>query len=67
MNKKTAKRAAVFFWLIFTGLVSPLWLGLVYMDLTGHGKGYAYDLGAETDISVIFGVVLLLILSLIHI
>ena len=59
MKKQTAARAAAFLWLSFTGLVSPAWTGLIYMDVTGHGKGYGYDLGSEADISVFFGVLLL--------
>ena len=31
------------------------------MNITGHGKGYAYDMGSEADIAVLFGVVLLLL------
>lgn len=31
------------------------------MNITGHGKGYAYDMGSETDIAVFFGVVELLL------
>ena len=31
------------------------------MDITGHGKGYAYDMGSEADIAVFFGVVSLML------
>ncbi|MBQ7990326.1 MAG: hypothetical protein IJ080_04870 [Oscillospiraceae bacterium] len=31
------------------------------MNITGHAKGYDYDLGAEKDISVMFGCMELLI------
>lgn len=31
------------------------------MNITGHGKGYAYDMSSEADIAVLFGVVLLLL------
>lgn len=31
------------------------------MNITGHGKGYAYDMGSEADIAVFSGVVLLLL------
>lgn len=24
------------------------------MDITGHGKGYAYDMGSEADIAIFF-------------
>lgn len=48
-------------WFIFVSLFSPLWMGGIYMNITGHGKGYAYDMGSEADIAVFFGVALLLI------
>ena len=46
-------------WFAFVSLASPLWVGCIYMDITGHGKGYGYDMGSEADIAVLFGVVLL--------
>ena len=61
MKLKAPARAAAFLWLAFISLISPVWTGLIYMDLTGHGKGYGYDLGAEADISAFFGIVLLLV------
>lgn len=48
-------------WFIFVSLISPLWIGGIYMNITGHGKGYAYDMGSEADIAVLLGVVLLLL------
>lgn len=48
-------------WFIFVSLLSPLWIGSIYMNITGHGKGYAYDMGPEADIAVFSGVVLLLL------
>jgi hypothetical protein len=48
-------------WLSFISLISPVWIGGIYMNITGHGKGYAYDMGAETDIAVFFGFILLLL------
>jgi hypothetical protein len=43
------------------GLISPLWISETYMSITGHGKGYSYNMGSETDMSVIFGFVMLMI------
>lgn len=40
-------------------LSSPLWIGCIYMNITGHGKGYGYDMGSEADIAVLLGIVLL--------
>lgn len=48
-------------WFFLVSLSSPLWIGIIYMDITGHGKGYAYNMGSETDIAVFFGVVELLL------
>ncbi len=48
-------------WFLFVGIISPVWTGCIYMYITGHGKGYAYDLGTETDISVLMGIVMLLL------
>ncbi len=57
MKKRKAVVPALWFALI--SLSSPLWVGCIYMNLTGHGKGYAYDMGSETDIAVFIGVILL--------
>lgn len=48
-------------WFLFVSLSSPFWIGIIYMDITGHGKGYAYNMGSETDIAVFLGVVELLL------
>lgn len=47
-------------WFICISIISPFWTGTIYMYITGHGKGYAYDLGSEADISVFLGFVLLI-------
>lgn len=31
---------------------APICIGIIYMDITGHSKGYSYDLGTEKDISI---------------
>lgn len=48
-------------WFLLISLASPLWVGMIYMWITGHSKGYGYDLGSEADISVFFGCILLLL------
>jgi hypothetical protein len=50
-----------FLGLLFTGLFSPFWIGGTYMLLTGHGKGYSYDMGSEAGISIIMGVIMLIL------
>ncbi|WP_300026133.1 hypothetical protein [Oscillibacter sp.] len=37
------------------GMRSPMWVGGIYMNITGHGKGYFYDMGTETTDAVVFG------------
>ena len=54
--KVTFKTAIAFLWSVFSAFISPAWIGLSYMCMTGHGKGYGYDLGSEADISVAIGV-----------
>lgn len=49
------------FWFAFVSVISPAWMGLIYMNITGHGKGYAYDMGSEADIAVFFGIVELIL------
>lgn len=45
-----------FIWLGIMGFLSPVWFGLIYMDITGHGKGFGYDMGSEAEVAVFFGV-----------
>ena len=50
--------------LIWTSLLAysfPICFELIYLDITGHSKGYGYDLGSEKDISIMSGCVELLI------
>lgn len=58
---KKVKLVISIIWFLFVSLSSPLWIGCIYMNITGHGKGYAYDMGSEADIAVFFGVLLLLL------
>lgn len=58
---KKVKTAISIIWFSFVSLTSPLWIGGIYMHLTGHGKGYGYDMGSEADIAVFLGVAALLL------
>lgn len=58
---KKVKTVISIIWFLLVSLSSPLWIGCIYMNITGHGKGYAYDMGSEADIAVFFGIVLLLL------
>lgn len=43
---------------LWTGIMAftfPICLAIIWMDITGHSKGYGYDLGPEKDISVMMG------------
>ncbi|MBR5091113.1 MAG: hypothetical protein IK093_16935 [Ruminiclostridium sp.] len=54
----TGKKIAFALCSLWTGITSffaPIAWGMIFMDITGHGKGYDYDLGPEKDISVMFG------------
>lgn len=48
-------------WSALISIISPTWLGITYMDLTGHGKGYGYDMGSESEVAVLSGVILLIL------
>ena len=56
---KILKTISSIIWFLLISLSSPLWIGCIYMNITGHGKGYGYDMGSEADIAVLLGVVLL--------
>lgn len=59
-NMKRLKDVILIIWFSLISLSSPLWVGIIYMWITGHSKGYGYDLGSEADISVFLGCVFLL-------
>ena len=39
----------------------PVCLAVIYQCITGHGKGYGYDMGSEADIAVMFGCFMLFV------
>ena len=50
-----------FFWTCFISFSFPICFGWIFLDITGHSKGYSYDLGSEKDISIMLGFIELLI------
>lgn len=57
-------RIIYFLNLLWTSIIAfsfPICFGWIFLDITGHSKGYSYNLGAEKDISVLFGFIELLI------
>ena len=51
-------------WASFTAFVFPFCFAWIYLDITGHSKGYDYDLGPEKDVSQMLGAVELIIWAL---
>ena len=50
-----------FLWTCFTAFSFPFCFGWIFLDITGHSKGYAYDLGDEKSISIMFGAMELIV------
>lgn len=50
-----------FLWTSFVAFSFPICFGLIFLNITGHSKGYSYDLGPEKDISIMLGCIELLI------
>lgn len=61
MKKEQIKITLCAVWQSLVALISPIWIGIMVMFITGHGKGYGYDLQDEADISVFMGVIVLLL------
>lgn len=55
------KFALISIWQGFLGIVSPFVIGIIFMLITGHGKGYDYYLGSEVVASIIIGMLFSLI------
>lgn len=45
-----------FLWASIIAFSFPVCFALIYLSVTGHSKGYDYDLGQERDISVMLGI-----------
>lgn len=50
-----------FLWTCFIAFTFPICFGWIFLDITGHSKGYSYDLGPEKDISIMLGCIELII------
>ena len=50
-----------FLWTSIIAFSFTICFGCIFLDITGHSKGYSYDLGSEKDVSILFGCVELLI------
>ena len=48
-------------WSAIIAFTFPVCLGIIYMNITGHSKGYDYDLGSEKDISILLGIIELIV------
>ncbi len=53
---KKVKLAVALIWHSIISFLSPICIGWIYMDITGNGKGYGYNLGAEKDIWIVSGI-----------
>lgn len=50
-----------YLWSAFIAFTFPFCFGWIWLDITGHSKGYSYDLGSEKDISIMLGCIELFI------
>ncbi len=50
-----------FLWTSIVAFSFPICFELIYLDITGHSKGYGYDLGPDRSVSVFLGCIELLI------
>ena len=41
---KKVKLVVSVLWFLFVSISSPLWIGCIYLDMTGHGKGMIWAL-----------------------
>lgn len=54
---KTITIIIAFIWHCLMALLTPIWMGILYMFFTGHGKGYDYDLQSEADIYILLALI----------
>lgn len=50
-----------FIWASFVAFSFPFCFAWIFLDITGHAKGYSYNLGPEKDVSIMLGCIELLI------
>lgn len=66
-NMKMKDKIIYFLNLIWTSVIAfsfSICFELIFLDITGHSKGYSYDLGSEKDISTLLGCIELVIWSI---
>ena len=65
MRGETVKNKVIFFLNLVLALVIafsfPICFQWIYLDITGHSKGFDYDLGSEKSVSVMVGAIELII------
>lgn len=59
--KKKILFVIISLWSAIIAFTFPVCLGIIYMNITGHSKGYDYDLGSEKDISILLGIIELIV------
>ena len=59
--KSKIANGIMFLWAGFIAFSFPFCFGWIFLNITGHSKGYSYDLGAEKDVSIMLGCIELLI------
>ncbi len=59
--KEKIKISIFSIWQGILGFISPVCIGVIFMMVTGHGKGYGYDLRGETDFSIMLGIIFLVL------
>lgn len=50
-----------FIWTCLVAYFFPLCFGMIFLNITGHAKGYSYDLSGEQTISFLVGYIQFLI------
>lgn len=50
-----------FLWASLVAFSFPFCFARIFLDITGHAKGYSYNLGSEKELSILFGCIELLI------
>ena len=50
-----------YLWASIIAFTFPACFGWIYLDMTGHSKGYGYDLGSESQVSMMIGCVELMV------
>lgn len=51
----------IFLWTSLVAFSFPICFGWIFLDISGHAKGYGYNLGSEKDVSIILGFIELII------